>query len=480
MKFFVPIQKVDAAKRLVYGRATDETPDLSGEVFDYATSVPHFKAWSGELEKLTGGKSKGNVRAMHGKVAAGLLTEIDFDDAAKAIDVCAHIVDDAEWEKVEKGVYTGFSIGGSYEKRWNDPENPTLKRYTAIPSEISIVDLACNPNAAFDMIKADGMIEKVAFVKSDEPEVPAAPNAPAPDLEQVWKAADGKTFKLKADAQAHNDEIKKAAEAAEALAGQPGDEAVVVDPVVEPAPVDKNAGGDLAKGMYGVSDFASILSNLRWLAEDSAREAVNEGDGSTVPAALKDWLVAGVKIFISMATEEAKELVGGDDDDELDFDGVIELAAKVEGLAKGGKGSSQVIHDHAVKMGAKCSTSKSAAEGDLAKAASDLEKMTAERDGFKAEYDVILKSVPDKFGEVGKPLSAAVEKMVKRLEALEALPAAGGPLSHVFAVSKALDGLVEESDAERIAREDAAIAKMDPEAKALALIKRAQGQPLKL
>jgi hypothetical protein len=46
-------------------------------------------------------------------VAAGKVIAYQPDDAAKAIDIGTKIVDDAEWEKVEEGVYTGFSIGGS-------------------------------------------------------------------------------------------------------------------------------------------------------------------------------------------------------------------------------------------------------------------------------------------------------------------------------------------------------------------------------
>ena len=153
---FIPLRKVDAAQRLVYGQI-DETPDRSGEVFDYASSKPHFVAWSDAVNKATDGKSLGNIRAMHGNVAAGKLESISFDDVAKSIEICARIVDDAEWAKVDQGVYTGFSPGGRYLKRWPDAG---LTRYTAQPAEISIVDLPCIPSASFTMIKADGVAEE--------------------------------------------------------------------------------------------------------------------------------------------------------------------------------------------------------------------------------------------------------------------------------------------------------------------------------
>ena len=160
---FIPLRKVDAARRLVYGQI-DETPDRSGEVFDYDSSKPYFSDWSRAASAATGGKSLGNIRAMHGAVAAGKLDRIDFDDAAKSISLVAHIVDDDEWEKVEQGVYTGFSPGGRYIKRWQDNG---LTRYTAQPSEISIVDLPCIPSAGFTMVKADGAEERRSFRPTD-------------------------------------------------------------------------------------------------------------------------------------------------------------------------------------------------------------------------------------------------------------------------------------------------------------------------
>ncbi|WP_207000730.1 DUF6582 domain-containing protein [Trinickia mobilis] len=163
MKLFARLTKVDEEKRLVYGRATEEVVDRAGEIMDYASSKPFFEKWSGEIAKATDGKSLGNVRAMHGNVAAGKLTAIDFLDDAKAIDVCAKIVDDAEWNKVLEGVYTGFSIGGSYHKTWTDTE-AKARRFTADPCELSIVDLPCVPTASFfDIQKADGSVMQKAF-----------------------------------------------------------------------------------------------------------------------------------------------------------------------------------------------------------------------------------------------------------------------------------------------------------------------------
>jgi hypothetical protein len=167
---FAQITKVDQENRIVYGRAAqDGVVDKTDEVFDYETSKPYFQQWSAEASDATRGLSLGNVRSMHGNVATGKLVDIQFDDHDQAIDVAAKIVDDNEWQKVLGGVYTGFSIGGRYIKRWPDVVNgQSVTRYTAVPTEISIVDRPCIPTAKFfDIQKADGRVERRAFRNSE-------------------------------------------------------------------------------------------------------------------------------------------------------------------------------------------------------------------------------------------------------------------------------------------------------------------------
>ncbi len=169
MQIFARLTKVNEADRTVEGVIASEAIDRSGEVFDYEKSKPHFLAWSEGIAKATDGKNLGNVRVMHGKTVAGVTKQIDFDDADKRIAVKAEIVDDNEWNKVLKGCYSGFSIGGKYGSKWEDP---VLKaqRYEAIPSEYSLVDLPCNPEAEFTVIKADGSQELRKFETTTEPD----------------------------------------------------------------------------------------------------------------------------------------------------------------------------------------------------------------------------------------------------------------------------------------------------------------------
>lgn len=167
---FLPITKVDEAKRLVYGRIAHEVVDHSDEVFDYTTSKGNFVSWSNLMNKESGGKSFGNVRGMHSNIAAGKFVQpLQFNDAEKAIDAVVKVVDDNEWEKVLEGVYTGFSMGGTYERKWPDVVGgKSVTRYTANPNEVSLVDRPCIPTAKyFDIQKKDGSVLQKMFKSAE-------------------------------------------------------------------------------------------------------------------------------------------------------------------------------------------------------------------------------------------------------------------------------------------------------------------------
>jgi len=156
LKLFVPLVKVDEEKRLVYGVAASETPDRANEILDYEGSKPYFQAWSESVRKDSQGKSAGNVREMHTLSAVGMLQEIQFNDAAKKIEVAAKIVDADAWAKCKAGVYCGFSIGGKYVDVRK--ESNGLTRYIADPSEVSLVDRPCIEDATFQLVKAERII----------------------------------------------------------------------------------------------------------------------------------------------------------------------------------------------------------------------------------------------------------------------------------------------------------------------------------
>lgn len=208
VRLHVPIVKIDVQRHLVIGRLAQEVPDRAKEILDYETSKPYFKAWSEGFAKSTAAAgqeiSHGNLRAMHGRVAAGKFTEVVCNDAEKAFDVIAKVVDAAEWEKCEEGVYTAFSIGGDYvgEKKAEKINGVTHMRYTANPGEGSLVDSPCIPTAKFfEIVKADGTSFQKAFASADKPEPTVAEqNA---QVEKVAKRLARKEFwKLAPDARA--------------------------------------------------------------------------------------------------------------------------------------------------------------------------------------------------------------------------------------------------------------------------------------
>ena len=254
-QLFIPITKVDAANRLVYGVATAEAEDRAGEVCDYATSKPYYEKWSGDIAKATDGRSLGNVRAMHGKIAAGKVTTINFNDDKKQIEICAKVVDDAEWQKCLEGVYTGFSQGGSYVKRWKEDG---VQKYTANPSEVSLVDLPCLPSATFEIIKADGLTEAREF-KAPEPFNPS--NDDVKKLAVELAEAAGKPGR-------RNDYLTKARAQLIAKAAAPDD--LVEDLIAE---ADAEPSVEVEKSADPVAELEAALEKAKAAKDDGVEYA---------------------------------------------------------------------------------------------------------------------------------------------------------------------------------------------------------------
>ncbi len=202
LHLFAQLAKIDESRHEVWGVATAEMVDKEGEIFDYASSKPYFKAWSEEIAKATDGKSLGNVREMHEPSAVGKLVALEFNDDLKQICVGAKIIDDLAWQKCTEGVYTGFSIGGQYVKAWKDGE---CVRFTANPAEISVVDNPCVSGAHFTAVKADGQIEirKFAMTKEDLSKVGARHSAETRAHHDAIHKYLGKIAQAAADAQDH-------------------------------------------------------------------------------------------------------------------------------------------------------------------------------------------------------------------------------------------------------------------------------------
>lgn len=155
----------------VDGVMVAEEPDLTREIWDYATSKANIQLWSDSVASKTHGQSMGNLRAMHGDntTAAGRFLIVQADDAQKLFHARAEVVDPIDQEKCRKGVYNGFSIKAPYAKKWRDGN---YTRWTSgVPVEVSLVDVPCIPSACFSIKMADGTEEIRRFQSNSEEEI---------------------------------------------------------------------------------------------------------------------------------------------------------------------------------------------------------------------------------------------------------------------------------------------------------------------
>lgn len=173
---FIQLRKVaeqSDGTLLVSGMVTAELPDQDREVCDYESTKPYYKALVERFRKTTSAvagmeTSLFPVREMHQLICAGAGKSIEFDDAAKTIDVTVHVVDQGSCAKVKAGALVGFSQGGDYIKTWKKGD---LTYYTADPGEVSLVDSPCLAEAVietlvektFSYVKADGSTELRKF-----------------------------------------------------------------------------------------------------------------------------------------------------------------------------------------------------------------------------------------------------------------------------------------------------------------------------
>src|SRR5271156_4780536 len=134
LDLFIPFSKAleqPDGSLMVYGTLTSETPDRSGEIFDYSKSKPYFKAWSESVQKDSKGKSFGNCRYMHQLEIAGHGTQIVFNDAQKSIDIATKISNPKAAQQIRDGELTGYSVGGKYV---DVKKQGSMSRYVADPN----------------------------------------------------------------------------------------------------------------------------------------------------------------------------------------------------------------------------------------------------------------------------------------------------------------------------------------------------------
>ena len=173
---FAPLIKIEEqgdGTLLVHSLITAQQPDLDKEVCDYETTKGFYQKRAAENLQKTSvpgmTPSVMPIREMHQLKAIGAGRSVEYDDAAKTIHGLTHIVEPTAVLKFRSGVLIGFSQGGDYVKKWEDPDFPGCIRYTADPMEWSAVDAPCLPSALVDsmkgktvtLAKADGVTEEI-------------------------------------------------------------------------------------------------------------------------------------------------------------------------------------------------------------------------------------------------------------------------------------------------------------------------------
>lgn len=406
----------------VWGYASADTEDSDGETITadaMKAALPGYMKW-------------GAVREMHQAKAAGTAIEAEVQDDGKTW-FGAHIVDAEAVKKVKANVYKGFSIGGKVTER-DELNKSVIKGLNLI--EVSLVDRPANPDAVFTMYKAEMLDDQ----SGDDTEMVSAVDALA-ELLNKGEITPERLLEL-AKGEKNVSESRVATE--------------------EDAGADKSAPKEavIEKGMWSVQDFASVISTLGWICQDTQYEADYEGDNSPIPAQLRAWFATGIQIFKDMAAEETAELLAQIKAQAGDVD-VIEMAARGIDLAKAGKRFSKStkealgnIHkaaqeacDHLNKLGYADAEEEEEQEKDNADKSAkgdDLKKVSA-------AHDDLLKAcaaVGCKEGEVAadfvKALAVQRDTLTKRVAELEAKPAPGKAL--LKAIAKSADaGTVDDS-----------------------------------
>lgn len=285
--------------------ATDETIDKTMERMHYERSAPHFKDWASEFSKATDGKSVGNLRSMHGKVAAGLLKSLVCDDDAKAIIIRGEVVDPTDQAKMAKGVYTGVSIGGDFVEKWPDTENKGVFWYEAKPFEVSLVDNPCNPNARFMKsvggveaeVPLTGDLEKAAALAAEEAE-----KAAVAKLAEIF---DARTVLPSALLKLAEAELNKGAEAASAEKRADLKKALM-NPDITFGDVEALAKAWLPEGER-TGDVPALLGAL-FKAGGFSPEELTEIEQAKPDAPLPSQEAAGAPLAFKSAEDVAKAL----------------------------------------------------------------------------------------------------------------------------------------------------------------------------
>ena len=474
MKFqkFVPLTKMEEqgdGSLFVYGLVTEEKPDLDNEVCDYSTTAPLYQKRTEERRELTS-KIEGMtpslmaMRAQHDpKQALGAGRSIVCDDAAKSIKMGFHIVDTEAVKKWKTGIFVGFSQGGEYVSRWDDPVFKGCTRYTADPMEVSSVDSPCLPSAVAESMKGRTVtLTKSAGTSEEVPLVIASPDEARMvkaerEIEvlkgllksRITKTVDGEALPASSFAHVVNDEdqttwnlpiaTKAQVEVALHCASSMGRDtkrlivAAAKTHGVNVSDRDKSAISracatiSLEKGLYEVGWMASLLEDLHWLCLQTEFERDMEDDGSKVPAEMREAWLKLIGTFKEMAIEEADELAAAGKGEKgmklTDLDSLKKAAKTIHDHLEGLKEKHAAMGEHMDKCFKSMGEKHEAVGEHIEKCMKSAKDAMEGDEPEKAAAAVDLTKVED-------PRIAAMQKSIDDLSELVKKLPANGTIAH--------------------------------------------------
>lgn len=200
---------------------------------------------------------------------------------------------------------------------------------------------------------------------------------------------------------------------------------VPVDPKTETPTVD-----NVEKSIWTLRNFADLLQQLCWLANDAAADAFWNGNGSGVPASIKAWVADGAKLLQGMAEDEVKAMLaamGAADPIKAaaaKAAAIAEAAEKVSGLeaqiAEATAALETAKSEHATALAAAQATAGeelakvAGSTADLEKRAKTAEDSLAKLQGEHTEALAKVQALEAERVEITKGLQEAVEDLKKR------------------------------------------------------------------
>ena len=168
LQFAFPIAKHERmpdGRLMIEGIATSETPDKQNDVMDFNGSVAAFGKW------------RGNVREAHDptKMVGKALDWWPVPEQ-KVIGVRAFVSAGAPdtQKKVLDGTLSMFSVGGSARRTaFEKVGDRQVRRVTEWDmTELSLVDSGANPDAAFALVKSDGVATEILAEDAEKGDAP--------------------------------------------------------------------------------------------------------------------------------------------------------------------------------------------------------------------------------------------------------------------------------------------------------------------